>query len=140
MTRGQLPVADPGAVRRASVRLARWARYAGHRFGERTLARVREEFVDRALALPASVVERAGTGDLTARGTADVAMVGTTLRDVGPELLINTVQALFLLGAVFWLDPLLGACGLLGLAGIWCALRWYLARARAGYLAEGAAT
>ncbi|MGW1751835.1 ABC transporter ATP-binding protein [Streptomyces sp. NPDC002092] len=124
----------------AQLVLARWARYVGHRFGERTLARVREEFVDRALALPAAVVERAGTGDLTARGTADVATVGTTLRDVGPELLINSVQALFLLGAVFWLNPLLGACGLLGLVGIWCALRWYLRRARDGYLAEGAAT
>ena len=124
----------------AQLLLARWARYVGHRFGERTLARVREEFVDRTLALPASVVERAGTGDLTARGTADVAAVGTTLRDAGPELLINSVQVLFLLGAVFVLDPLLGACGLLGLAGLWPVLRWYLRRARTGYLAEGSAT
>ncbi|MFE9999086.1 ABC transporter ATP-binding protein [Streptomyces avermitilis] len=124
----------------AQLLLARWARYVGHRFGERTLARVREEFVDRTLALPASVVERAGTGDLTARGTADVAAVGTTLRDVGPDLLIHTLEALFLLGAVFVLAPLLGAFGVLGLTGIWFALRWYLRRARDGYLAEGAAT
>ncbi|GAA3816729.1 ABC transporter ATP-binding protein [Streptomyces chiangmaiensis] len=124
----------------AQLLLARWARYVGHRFGERTLARVREEFVDRALALPASVVERAGTGDLTARGTADVAAVGTTLRDAGPELLINTVHAVFVLGAVFVLDPLLGAVGILGLVPVWFALRWYLRRARDGYLAEGAAT
>ncbi|MFE9769191.1 ABC transporter ATP-binding protein [Streptomyces sp. NPDC005808] len=124
----------------AQVLLARAARYVGHRFGERTLARVREEFVERALALPASVVERAGTGDLTARGTADVAMVGTTLRDAGPELLICSVQSLFILGAVFFLDPLLGCCGVLGLTGIWFATRWYLRRARTAYLAEGAAT
>jgi ATP-binding cassette subfamily C protein len=124
----------------AQLLLARWARYVGHRFGERTLARVREEFVDRALALPASAVERAGTGDLTARGTADVTTVGTTLRDVGPELLINTVQALFVLGAVFFLDPLLGVLGTVGLMPIWFSLRWYLRRARDGYLAEGAAT
>ncbi|MFI5685066.1 ABC transporter ATP-binding protein [Streptomyces sp. NPDC051636] len=124
----------------AQLLLARWARYVGHRFGERTLARVREEFVDRALALPASVVERAGTGDLTARGTADVGVVGTTLRDVGPELLVCTVQALFTLCAVFVLDPLLGLFGVLGLTPIWLALRWYLRRARDGYLAEGAAT
>nr|WP_202426055.1 ABC transporter ATP-binding protein [Streptomyces sp. HUCO-GS316] len=123
----------------AQLLLARWARYVGHRFGERTLARVREEFVDRTLALPASVVERAGTGDLTARGTADVATVGTTLRDAGPELLINTVQLLFALVAVFVLDPLLGVVGVLGLTPIWCVLRWYLRRARDGYLAEGAA-
>lgn len=122
------------------VLLARAARYVGHRFGERTLARVREEFVERALSLPASVVERAGTGDLTARGTADVAMVGTTLRDALPELLICSVQSLFILGAVFALDPLLGGCGILGLVGIWFATRWYLRRARTAYLAEGAAT
>ncbi|MFS8204288.1 ABC transporter ATP-binding protein [Streptomyces sp. CWNU-52B] len=124
----------------AELLLARAARYVGHRFGERTLARVREEFVDRTLALPASVVERAGTGDLTARGTADVAAVGTTLRDAGPELLVSAVQALLLVGAVFVLDPLLGCCAVLAQAGIWFALRWYLRRARTAYLAEGAAT
>ncbi|MFE9921856.1 ABC transporter ATP-binding protein [Streptomyces sp. NPDC005774] len=119
--------------------LARWARYVGHRFGERTLARVREGFVDRALALPSSVVERAGTGDLTARGTADVTAVGTTLRDAGPSLLVNGVQSVFVMAAVFLVDPLLGALGVLGLAPIGFVLRWYLRRARAGYLAEGAA-
>ena len=124
----------------AQLLLARWARRVGHRFGERTLARVRERFVDRALALPASVVERAGTGDLTARGTSDVTTVGNTLRDAGPVLLINLVQCLFLVVAVFLLDPLLGALGILGLTPIWLALRWYLRRARDGYLAEGAAT
>ncbi|MER5830671.1 ABC transporter ATP-binding protein [Streptomyces sp. NPDC002130] len=124
----------------AQLLLARWARYVGHRFGERTLARVRERFVDRALALPASVVERAGTGDLTARGTSDVTTVGNTLRDAGPVLLVNLVQCLFLIGAVFLLDPLLGALGVLGLTPIQAALRWYLRRARDGYLAEGAAT
>ncbi|MCK1822021.1 ABC transporter ATP-binding protein/permease [Streptomyces sp. XM83C] len=123
----------------AQLLLTRWARYAGYRFGERTLARVREQFVDRTLALPASVVERAGTGDLTARGTADVATVGTTLRDAGPELLINLLQAAFLLGAVFAIDPLLGVVGVLALAPVHVVLRWYLRRARDGYLAEGAA-
>jgi ATP-binding cassette subfamily C protein len=124
----------------AQLLLARWARYVGHRLGERSLARVREEFVDRTLALPASVVERAGTGDLTARGTADVATVGTTLRDAGPELLISTAQALLLLGAVFTLNPLLGAIGVFCLVPVWCVLRWYLRRARDGYLAEGEAS
>ena len=123
----------------AQLVLARYARLLGHRFGERTLARLREEFVDRALALPASMVERAGTGDLMARGTADVAAVGTTLRDAGPEVFIAAVAGVFILGAVLVLDPLLGACGVLGLLGIWFAARWYLRRARNAYLAEGAA-
>ncbi|WRZ90462.1 ABC transporter ATP-binding protein/permease [Streptomyces sp. NBC_01007] len=124
----------------AQVLLARWAGYVGYRFGERTLARVREEFVERTLTLPASVVERAGTGDLTARGTADVTAVGNTLRDTAPQLLISGAQALFVLVAVFAINPLLGGCGVLGLAGIGFALRWYLRRARAAYLAQGAAT
>ncbi|MCT7351083.1 ABC transporter ATP-binding protein/permease [Streptomyces sp. 15-116A] len=123
----------------AQLLLARWARFVGHRFGERTLARVRERFVDRTLSLPSAVVERAGTGDLTARGTADVTAVGTTLRDAGPALLVNGVQAVFVTAAVFLMDPLLGALGVLGLTPIWLVLRWYLRRARDGYLAEGAA-
>lgn len=123
----------------AQLLLARYAGLVGHRFGERTLARIREEFTDRALALPAAVVERAGTGDLMTRGTTDVAAVGATLRDAGPEVLIAGVQALFVLGAVFVLDPLLGTCGVLGLLGIWFAARWYLRRALTAYLAEGAA-
>ncbi|WP_063756182.1 ABC transporter ATP-binding protein [Streptomyces sp. NRRL S-920] len=126
-----------GAV--AQLLLARHARYLGHRFGERTLARIREQFVERALALPASVVERAGAGDLTARGTSDVATAGHTLRDTGPDVFVAAVQALFILCAVFLLDPLLGACGVLGLTGIWFATRWYLRRARSAYLDQGAA-
>ncbi|MET8829599.1 ABC transporter ATP-binding protein [Streptomyces sp. NPDC004610] len=124
----------------AQLLLSRAARNAGHRFGERTLARIRERFVDRVLALPAATVERAGTGDLTARGTADVATVGTTLRDAAPELFVSGVQALFLLVAVFTLDPLFGALGVFCLTPIALVLRWYLRRARDAYLAEGAAT
>ncbi|MFG2500554.1 ABC transporter ATP-binding protein [Streptomyces sp. NPDC048441] len=123
----------------AQLVLARYARNIGHRFGERTLARVRENYVDRALALPASIVEHAGAGDLTARGTTDVATAGVALRDNGPDMFVATVQALFILGAVFALDPLLGLCGVLGLSGIWFAVRWYLRRAHAAYLAQGAA-
>ncbi|RFC78034.1 ABC transporter ATP-binding protein [Streptomyces sp. AcE210] len=123
----------------AQLVLTRYARLVGDRFGERTAARVRERFVDRVLALPASVVERAGTGDVTTRGSTDVAAVAVTLRDIGPDVLIAAVQALFILGAVFALDPLLGACAVVGLSGIHFAGRWYLRRARCAYLAEGAA-
>ncbi|MET7328345.1 ABC transporter ATP-binding protein [Nonomuraea sp. NPDC005650] len=119
--------------------LSRYAGYVGHRFGERTLARVRERFTERVLDLPVSVVERAGPGDLTTRGTTDVAQVGATLRDAGPDVLIAAVQAVFILAAVFVLDPLLGACGVLGLLGIWFGARWYLRRAVPAYLAEGTA-
>ncbi|WP_329122290.1 ABC transporter ATP-binding protein [Streptomyces sp. NBC_01465] len=118
---------------------ARYARYLAHRFGERTSARVRERYTERALSLPSAVVERAGTGDLTTRGTSDVTAVGATLRDAAPDVFVAAVQALFILAAVLVIDPLLGACGLVGLVGVFCATRWYLRRARAAYLAEGAA-
>ncbi|MEO3751647.1 ABC transporter ATP-binding protein [Streptomyces sp. B6B3] len=121
------------------ILLLRAARRLGHRFGERTLARLGERYVERALRLPAAVVERAGTGDLAARGTGDISTVGVTLRDAGPDVLIATVQALFIVGAVVALDPRLGACALLGLVGGSLAVRWYLRRAHAAYLAEGAA-
>jgi ABC-type multidrug transport system fused ATPase/permease subunit len=119
--------------------LFRYALAIGYRFGERTAARIREGFVDRALALPASVVERVPAGDLTTRGTTDVDAVASTLRDVLPDVFIAAVQAMFIVAAVVALDPLLGVAGVLGLTGIWFVTRWYLRRARTAYLAEGAA-
>lgn len=44
----------------AQLLLVRYAGLVAHRFGERTLARIREQFAERALALPATAVERAG--------------------------------------------------------------------------------
>ncbi|TDC66990.1 ABC transporter ATP-binding protein [Micromonospora sp. KC207] len=120
--------------------LSRYAQYAGHRFGERTVARLREEFVSRVLALPVSVVERAGTGDLATRSSVDVTTVGTTMRDVVPTVVIATTHLVLLFAAVFLLDPLLGFLALAGLPSIWAVTRWYLRRAGPAYLAEGAAT
>jgi ATP-binding cassette, subfamily C, bacterial len=142
--------ADPGTVDLlalaivafavAHMVLTRFARYFAHRFAERSLARLREEFVDRTLALPTAVVERAGTGDLMSRTTADVATVGAALRDAAPEVFMGTLQATLMLGAMFVLSPTLAAAAVLGISGLWFVGRWYLKRARAAYLAEGAAT
>ncbi len=123
----------------AQLVLTRYARYAAHRFGERALAKLRERFVDRVLALPTAVVERTGTGDLTTRSTSDVATVGTTLRNAAPEVFISGLQVLLIVVAVFLLDPLLGLCSLVGLPALWLVTRWYLRRARPAYLAEGEA-
>ncbi|MFG1802873.1 ABC transporter ATP-binding protein [Micromonospora carbonacea] len=120
--------------------LSRYAQYAGHRFGERAVARLREEFVTRMLALPVSVVERAGTGDLATRSSVDVTTVGTTVREVVPTVVIAGTHLLLLFAAVFLLDPLLGLVALAGLPSIWAVTRWYLRRAGPAYLAEGAAT
>jgi ATP-binding cassette, subfamily C, bacterial len=119
--------------------LSRYALYLATRFGERASARIRERFLGRVLGMPAAVVEHAPSGDLITRGTADVSMVSGTLRSIVPAVFIALVQALFIVGAVLFLDPLLGLCGLGCLAVVAVALRWYLRRARAAYLAEGAA-
>ncbi|TDP91115.1 ABC transporter ATP-binding protein [Labedaea rhizosphaerae] len=124
----------------AQLILERSARYAGHRFGERALARLRERFVDRVLALPTAVVEHAGTGDLMTRTTNDVATVGVAMRDAIPEILISSVRALLVAGAAVLLDPVLGLCVLSGTPLIVLTGRWYLRRARTAYLAEGAAS
>lgn len=142
---GQATRIDPLAVAvlgcaLAQLVLTRFARRGAFRFGERALARLREEFVDRTLALPPRVVERAGTGDLMTRASADVATVGTTLRDAVPDMVVSVVHVVFLLGAIALMNPLLGLCALLGTPVLVLATRWYLARARDAYLAEGAAT
>ncbi|MFB9905616.1 ABC transporter ATP-binding protein [Allokutzneria oryzae] len=121
----------------AQMLVTRFGRYAAFRYGERALARLRERFVDDTLALPVSVVERAGVGDLITRGSSDVAQVGGTLRDAVPDLFVSIVQALFILGAVFALHPLLGLCALTGAPLMWFVTRWYLKRSRVAYLAEG---
>lgn len=141
---------DPGAIDLlvlaivgfavAHLVLTRFARYCAHRFAERSLARLREEFVDRTLALPTAVVERAGTGDLMSRTTADVATVGGALRDATPEVFMGTLQATFIFVAMLVLDPILALSALAGTACLLPSGRWYLRRARPAYLAEGTAT
>ncbi|MCT2581693.1 ABC transporter ATP-binding protein [Actinophytocola gossypii] len=123
----------------ATVVLTRFARYLAHRFAERALARLREEFVDNTLALPTNVVERAGTGDLMARTTADIATVGTSLRDAAPEVFVGALQTLFIIGATVLVDPILGLCAVVGVVWLWWPGRWYLRHARPAYLAEGTA-
>jgi ABC-type multidrug transport system fused ATPase/permease subunit len=123
----------------AQIFLSRQALTIGYRFGERTAARIREAFLERTLGLPAAVVERVPSGDLTARGTTDVDAVATSLRDVLPGVFIALVQMLFIAVAVLVLSPLLGAVGMLGFSGIWFVTRWYLRRARTAYLVEGGA-
>ena len=123
----------------AQIFLSRWALLIGERFGERTSARIRERMLERALALPASAVEHATTGDLVSRGTSDAGTVATTLRDAAPIIFISAVQVLCIVGAVLLLNPLLGVCGVACLAVDLFVLRWYLRRSRPAFLAQSAA-
>ncbi|GAA0899922.1 ABC transporter ATP-binding protein [Virgisporangium ochraceum] len=119
--------------------LTRYAQYTGYRFGERAIARLREEFVARTVGLPVSVVERVGVGDLTTRSSVDVATVGNTVRELLPAFVLSVVRLLLLLAAIFLLHPALGLAALVGVLPILFGTRWYLRRASPAYVAEGAA-
>ncbi|MFC6934189.1 ABC transporter ATP-binding protein [Actinomadura yumaensis] len=119
--------------------LTRYAYYLSARLGERVLAELREEFVERVLALPLSTVERAGTGDLVARTSRDVDMLATSVRYAVPETLIAFVVTGFTVGALVVTGPLVALPCLVAVPLLWGVMRWYLRRARDGYLRENAA-
>jgi ABC-type multidrug transport system fused ATPase/permease subunit len=119
--------------------LLRFAVYASARLGEKVLARLREEFVDRVLELPLSTVERAGTGDLITRTSRDVDVLSRSVRHAVPETLIAIVTGAFAIGALVLVGPLTALPCLVGVPLLWAGTKWYLARARAGYLWENAA-
>jgi ABC-type multidrug transport system fused ATPase/permease subunit len=123
----------------AQAVLIRYAIYASARLGEKVLATLREEFVDGMLALPLSTVERAGTGDLVTRTSRDVDTLARSVRHAVPETLIAIVTGAFAIGALLLVGPLLALPCLVGVPLLWASTRWYLRRARDGYLRENAA-
>ncbi|HEV7712939.1 MAG TPA: ABC transporter ATP-binding protein [Asanoa sp.] len=119
--------------------LTRFAAFCSARLGERVLAELREEFIDRILAIPLSTVERAGTGDLLTRTSRDVSALSHTVRFAVPETLIAIVTCGFVVGAILLTGPLLALPCLIVVPLLWAGTRWYLRRAPAGYLRENAA-
>ena len=119
--------------------LTRFATLASGRLGERVLAELREDFVDRVLAIPLSTVERAGTGDLLTRTSRDVSALSHSVRRAVPETLIAIVTAIFVVVALLLVSPVLALPLLLAVPVLVAGTRWYLRRAPAGYLRENAA-
>ncbi|MEV5411605.1 ABC transporter ATP-binding protein [Thermopolyspora sp. NPDC052614] len=119
--------------------LIRFAVYISSRLGEKVLAELREEFVERVLALPLSTVEQAGSGDLITRTSRDVSALSRTVRHAVPETLIALVTGACVVGALIIAGPLMALPCLIAAPLLWISTRWYLARARDGYLRENAA-
>ncbi len=122
----------------AQTLLTRWARFQSFKLGERVLADLREDFVENSLDLPVGTVERAGTGDLLTRTSRDVEALGWSVRFAVPETIIAAVTALFTVVAVLLVGVWVLVPLLLGVPVLWLGTRWYLARAKAGYLRENA--
>ena len=123
----------------AQTILTWFARRSSFVLSEQVFAYLREDFMRQVLALPLSVVERAGTGDLVSRTTADVDTLARTVRFAIPETLISAVTILLTVVAAVLVSPVAALSCLVGLPAILIGTRWYLKRAPAGYLWERAA-
>ena len=120
--------------------MAAVSHFVSGRFGETVMARLREEFVRRALALPLTTVESAGTGDLMTRSSRDITQLGNVLRRAAPESFVSLLTLLLTVGALLLASPLLALVAIVSVVPVlWGPTRWYLRRARTAYLAENAA-
>ena len=122
----------------AQAVLARLARKRSLVLAEGVFAQLREEFLTRATALPLSVVEQAGTGDLVSRTTNDVDALSYTVRYGAPAILVAAITSALTVVAAVVSGPLVALAILAGVPGLWIATRWYLRRAPQGYAAERA--
>ncbi|RKN07024.1 ABC transporter ATP-binding protein [Streptomyces radicis] len=99
------------------------------RLGETALAGLRERFLERALRLPLARIERAGSGDLTARVTADVTTVAQAVRNALPELVRSLLAIVLTLGALAVLDWRFLLAALIAVPVQAHTARWYVGRA-----------
>ena len=118
--------------------LTRFARYLSQVLGEQVLAELREDFVDNTLALPVGVVEAAGSGDLLTRTSRDVDQLGWSVRMALPEWTIAVITAVVTFIAALSVGWWVAIPCLLGVPPLVIGLRWYLKRAKDGYLRESA--
>lgn len=81
--------------------------------GESALATLRERVLDRALRLPVSRVEQAGSGDVVARVSGDVSVIAKAVREAIPTVATSGLTVLLTiagLGALDWRLMLAGLC------------------------------
>jgi ATP-binding cassette, subfamily C, bacterial len=107
--------------------------------GEPILATLRENVVDRALAVPPDTIERAGTGDLVSRVSGDVAKVSELFGEALPALARSALMVGLTLAGLAVLDWRLALAGLAAAPIQAVALRRYLRRSGPLYAAERSA-
>jgi ATP-binding cassette subfamily C protein len=99
------------------------------RLGEGALAHLRERFVDRALHLPLDQVEKAGSGDLTARVTRDVQVIAEAVSTALPVMARSALTIVMTFGALALLDWRFLLAALLAVPVQLHTVRWYAGRA-----------
>jgi ABC-type multidrug transport system fused ATPase/permease subunit len=123
----------------AQTVLIRFAQRASMVFGEEVFAELREEFIEKVTALPLSVVERAGTGDLVARTTNDVNKLQHAVRFGVPRVIVAVVTISLTIVACLVLSPVVSLAMFIGVPTLLLVVRWYLKRATPAYQRESAA-
>lgn len=113
--------------------VTRFAQLASLRLGETVFARLRVDFMRSVTALPLSVVEQAGTGDLLSRTTNDIDAVAQTVRFGVPRILVTGMTALLTAVAAAIVNPLLAVVLLSGAPLLVLGTRWYVRRAGPAY-------
>ncbi|MFJ6748596.1 MULTISPECIES: ABC transporter ATP-binding protein [unclassified Streptomyces] len=122
----------------AQTVFVRLVRLRGAMLGEQMLADLREDFLVRSVALPPSVLERAGTGDLLSRITTDIDRLSEAMREAVPQLAIAVVWVALLLGGLTVTAPPLALAVVIALPVLLIGCRWYFKRAPAAYRSEAA--
>jgi ATP-binding cassette subfamily C protein len=101
--------------------------------GEYTVADLREEVLERALNLPATMIEETGRGDLLSRVGADVGAVAKAVSQVLPDMLNAFFLGVVTVAGMASIDWRLGLAGALSIPAYAVALRWYLPRSAPRY-------
>lgn len=104
--------------------------------GQRLLAGMREDVIDRALDLPAQTMERAGIGDALSRVADDVDVTAKAVNTIVPWLVTVMFQVAITVVAMALISPWLLILLAVILPLYWAAMRWYLPRTNRIYRIE----
>lgn len=107
-----------------------------NRVGEGMLASLRERFVAQVLDLPLERIERAGSGDLTSRVSADVSVVSEAVRQAVPQFARSGLLIALTLVGLAALDWRFMLAGLIAVPVQVLTARWYLRRSAPMYRAQ----
>ncbi|SER01483.1 ABC-type multidrug transport system, ATPase and permease component [Lentzea xinjiangensis] len=120
--------------------LTRAAFRAAGRLAATVQGEIREKFVDDVLALPLAVVERSDNGDLVTRASQDTSTLRRALQLAVPQVTEAVMWIVLSFAALLLVSPLLSLALVIILPPLVWVNRWYLARARDGFLREAAAS
>jgi ABC-type multidrug transport system fused ATPase/permease subunit len=115
--------------------LTRGATVLGGRLSQAVLAEVRERFVQRVLAVPLSVAEEAGSGDLVSRASRDVDEMERAAQYAVPAILTAGFTVLLTVVGMLAASPGLTLVILVAVPPVALVTRWYLSRSTDAYRA-----